>query len=148
MTNSESKPSSSTVRAKALMPRARSGPSPSQTYEGRKTPNRPTSLMCVHLVQGFSHRPRYSGSRFSKKDRAPSSMSSVSKIRSDASSSAARPVSMSVSVARSMQALRLADRERAARGDLLADRRRPRDGLAGRHDLVDEADPLGLGRRR
>ena len=25
------------------MPRARSGPSPSQTYEGRKTPNRPTS---------------------------------------------------------------------------------------------------------
>src|SRR6478672_6025459 len=43
--NSESKPSSSTRRAKALIPRARSGPSPSQTYDGRNTPNRPTSVM-------------------------------------------------------------------------------------------------------
>src|SRR5690348_8202394 len=42
--NSESKPSSSTVRANCLIPRARSGPSPSHTYDGRKTPNRPTSL--------------------------------------------------------------------------------------------------------
>src|SRR5919112_3095628 len=42
--NRESKPRSSTVRANCLIPRARSGPSPSQTYEGRKTPNRPTSL--------------------------------------------------------------------------------------------------------
>src|SRR6266705_398542 len=42
--NSESKPRSSTARAKSFMPRARSGPSPSQMYEGRKTPNRPISL--------------------------------------------------------------------------------------------------------
>ena len=34
--NSESKPSSSTVRANALMPRARSGPSPSQMYDGQE----------------------------------------------------------------------------------------------------------------
>src|SRR4029077_2145825 len=45
--NSESNPRSSTVRANALMPRARSGPSPAQMYEGRKTPNRPTSLIYV-----------------------------------------------------------------------------------------------------
>ena len=51
---------------------------------------------------------------------------------------------MSVSVAEVDQALRLAHRERAARGDLLADGRRARDRLAGRHDLVDEADALGL----
>src|SRR6266478_5793879 len=44
--NSESKPRSSTVLANDLIPRARSGPSPSQTYEGRNTPNRPTSLTC------------------------------------------------------------------------------------------------------
>ena len=43
--NRESKPSSSTRRANDLIPRARSGPSPSQTYEGRNTPNRPTSVM-------------------------------------------------------------------------------------------------------
>ena len=36
--NSESKPSPSTSRANDLMPRARSGPSPSQMYDGRKTP--------------------------------------------------------------------------------------------------------------
>ena len=30
------------------MPRARSGPSPSQMYDGRKTPNRPTSLIGWH----------------------------------------------------------------------------------------------------
>src|SRR3970040_1931847 len=41
---SESKPRSSTTLANSWMPRARSGPSPSQMYEGRKTPNRPTSL--------------------------------------------------------------------------------------------------------
>ena len=49
-------------RANALMPRARSGPSPSQMYEGRKTPNRPTSLMKLDLlghVAGFvAQRPR------------------------------------------------------------------------------------------
>ena len=44
--NSESNPRSSTVRANALMPRARSGPSPSQMYDGRNTPNRPTSAIC------------------------------------------------------------------------------------------------------
>src|SRR6476659_4223342 len=42
--NRESNPRSSTARANCLMPRARSRPSPSQMYEGRKTPKRPISL--------------------------------------------------------------------------------------------------------
>ena len=62
--------------------------------------------------------------------RAPSSMSSVAKIRSEASSSAARPASRSVVGRQVDQALGLAHGERAARGDLLADgpsrARRPR----------------------
>jgi hypothetical protein len=37
---------------------------------------------------------------------------------------------------------RFADRERPALGDLLGDGRRPGDGLAGGHDLMDQADPL------
>ena len=65
--NSESKPSSSTVRANALIPRARSGPSPSQTYEGRKTPNRPISRHVADVpLWCTAQRPRYSGSRLSK----------------------------------------------------------------------------------
>ena len=51
---------------------------------------------------------------------------------------------MSVSVGQVDESLRLAHRERAARGDLLADLGGPATRLAGRHDLVDEADPLGL----
>ena len=127
------------------MPRARSGPSPSQTYEGRKTPNRPTSLMCApSLVAGLSG-PGTRG-RASRRRRArPRACPRLAKIRSDASISAARPASMSSSVDGVDQALRLAHGERAARGDLLADRRRARRRASpGRHDLVDEADPLGL----
>ena len=61
--NSESKPSSSTLRANALIPRARSGPSPSQTYDGRNTPNRPTSLIDASSLRAvlfvpWGQRPR------------------------------------------------------------------------------------------
>ena len=56
--NSESKPKSSTVRAKVLMPRARSVPSPSQMYEGRKTPKRPISLIHVRSSWWTAYRPR------------------------------------------------------------------------------------------
>ena len=80
--------------------------------------------------------------------RRPRACPSLAKTRSDASSSAARPASRSSLGRQVDQALRLADRERAARGDLLADGRGARDGLAGRHDLVDEADPLRLGGSR
>src|SRR4051812_20811885 len=50
--NRLSKPSSSTVLANCLIPRARSGPSPSHTYDGRKTPNRPTSLIADSSFRG------------------------------------------------------------------------------------------------
>ena len=42
------------------------------------------------------------------------------------------------------EALGLADGQRPARGDLLADGCRSSDRLPGRHDLVDQTDPLGL----
>src|SRR3954468_234649 len=45
VTKSESKPMSSTARANSLMPRARSAPSPSHTYDGRNTPNRSRSVI-------------------------------------------------------------------------------------------------------
>ena len=138
---SESKPRSSTVRANVRMPRARSGPSPSQMYEGRKTPNRPISLICRRpSLQSASAAPVL-GIALSKKAFAPSSMSSLPKMRSDASSSAARPASRSTSIAASISrfASRTASGPRAAISS--ADRRGARDGLAGRHDLVHETDP-------
>ena len=60
---------------------------------------------------------------------APSSRSSVAKIRSEASSSAARPASRSTFGRQVDQPLRLAHGERATGSDLFGDRRRPRDAL-------------------
>ena len=130
----------------SLMPRARSGPSPSQMYDGRKTPNRPTSAMRdpSDCVCGLSGRDS-PGRACRRTTLAPSSMSSVAKTRCRGvhlGGQARVDVGLDGQVD---EALRLADRERAARGDLLADLGRARDGLAGRHDLVDEADALGLG---
>ena len=125
--NSESKPSSSTVRAKALMPRARSGPSPSQTYEGRKTPNRPTSLMCDPTSCKVASAAAVLGVALLEERRAPSSMSSVAKTRIRRVQLGGQ-AGVEVGLGRQVeQALRLAHRERAARGDLLADLGGPRD---------------------
>ena len=92
------------------------------------------------------HRPWYSGSRLAKKRGAPSSRSSVAKTRSDAVQ-LGREAGLDVGLDREVdQALRLADRERSALGDLLADARAPRRPPGRGHDLVHEPDPLGLGR--
>src|SRR6185295_19953447 len=122
--NSESNPSSSTRRAKVLMPRARSGPSPSQTYDGRKTPKRPTSVMNdqpPHSSRGAASPAAILGVPFGEERRGTFDqvLAGEDPIRRVQLGGQAR---LEVDVGRQVdQPLRLAYGERATGGDLLAD---------------------------
>src|SRR4051794_4636229 len=147
--NRLSKPRSSTSRAKALMPLARSAPSPSQMYDGRNTPKRPMSLMVGWLLgQG-----------------GQSSASAVLRIALGKEGGRAleqviggedRDGLLELGREAGLERCIAGDREEALHGphgewtaqcDLAADLGGSRCCAPGRHDLVDEPHPEGLLRR-
>ena len=145
--NRESKPSSSTSRANALMPARPLGAVALPDVRGQEHPEsadvahalsssaavRASSAAVLRVALGEERARR---PRAGRRSRTPGPTPS---------SSAARPASMS-SLDRGVdQALRLAHGERPAVGDLRAElAARRATAWPRRHDLVHEADPLGL----
>src|SRR4051794_15532886 len=141
--NRLSKPSSSTVRANCLMPRARSGPSPSHTYDGRKTPNRPTSLIDDTSFRGAFTRPSSTAvDRVALLEERVGALEHVLRLEDpNRRLELRREARLEVQVRGLVdQALRLADRDRPALRDLFRDGRRLDDRLPGRDDAGHEAD--------
>src|SRR5574338_137531 len=141
--NRLSKPRSSTCRANVLIPRARSGPSPSQMYDGRNTPNRPTSAMCYLQLVAASAAAIL---RLSLLEEGPGALQHVVAGEDPIRCIQLRGQSgRDVDVRRQRdETLRLTHGHGAARGDLHADLVRGAHGLSGRNDAVDQADALGL----
>src|SRR4029079_11350259 len=142
---SESNPSSSTVRAKSLMPRARSGPSPSQMYDGRKTPNRSTSAMCHRPPQGSV--VVGSATAVDRVALVEEGLGAFEHVV--AGEHPLRGVGLGDQAGRDLrldgevdESLGLPQRDRAALGDLLADLHRAGDGLTRRDHFVDQTDAL------
>src|SRR3954451_24025053 len=143
--NSESKPSSSTSRANALIPRARSPPSPSQTYEGRKTPKRSIGPVITSSLRAASSAVVPGWAFLDKAARALEKVVGGKDpergLDLGGVARGERPIARPVD-----ERLDRADGERPTLGNLGADRRRPSHGHPGRHDLGDQPDALGLGR--
>ena len=140
---SESKPRSSTVARELLDAACALRAVPLPDVGGQEDPE-PTDFTHVPVPPAPASSAVVLGVALLEEGRAPSTMSSLSKIRSDASISAASPHRCRRLGRQIDQALGLAHRERAARGDLLADRVGRGEASPRRHDLVDEPDPLGL----
>src|SRR5256885_619916 len=128
--NSESNPRSSTSRANSLMPRARSGPSPSQMYEGRNTPNRPISLTWRSSLRSTSSAVVLGRPLGEERRRALEQV--VRGKDPDGRFDLGGVAGSEVSIERCVdESLDLAHGERPTFCDLLADRRCTRDGLSG-----------------
>ena len=110
---------------------------------GRPRTGRPRSFAGPRCRR--PQRPRYSGGRFSTNDRAP--FEQVVRREDPHRRLDLRGVALHQRPVERVVDERLdgSHGERPALGDLFADRACPRDRLTARHDLVDEADPLGVG---
>src|SRR4029079_14417693 len=109
-----------------------------------KTPNRPTSLIRWTSLLAASTAV---GLRWSLLHEGPRPLEQVVRREDPHRRLALRLVALGRGPVERVVDERLdgAHGERSAVGDLLADRPRPIDRLAPRHDLVDETDPLGVG---
>src|SRR3954451_22856276 len=144
--NRLSKPRSSTSRAKALMPLARSAPSPSQMYDGRNTAKRPMSLMVGWLLGQGGQSSASAVLRIALGKEGGRALEQVIGGEDrDGLLELGRQAGLQRGIAGDREeALRRAHRERTAQRDLATDLGGSCPRIALLHDLVDEPHREGL----